>query len=214
MEIDKRDICVYKIGEEGGLTAEVSNAGACLLSLLVLDDQGRMADVVLGSGDPCAALRPGPMFGVTLGRCAGKTRAARYTYRGQTVKLSANKGCHHGHGGFRGFDKRVFALEHIEKDRVTFLYDSPDGEEGYPGKVQLHVSYRIEGMKLSIHYYAVSDADTPLNITNHIYWNLNGYDAADISGHELCLNARWLAALDEELIPTGELVPVAGTVTE
>ena len=206
-----QDVYQITLSHKDGLKAVVSNAGASLISLFAPDSNGHVQDLVLGPANPMTRLEPGPMFGVTLGRAAGRTRDARYTHRGQTVHLSPNKkGCH-CHGGYRGFDKRVFEIQACAPDRVVMGYTSPDGEEGYPGNLSLTVEYALEGRNLCIRYNATCDADCLVNLSNHIYWNLAGEASGSLAGHTVWLNSRYVARQDQDMILDGTLIPVTAT---
>ena len=206
-----REVFLISLEDASGLKAVVSNAGASLISLEAPDAAGERRDLVLGPADPMTRLAPGPMFGITLGRCAGRVRNAQYTYNGETVRLSPNKKGHHGHGGYRGFDKHVFDVLECAENRVSLGYRSPDGEEGYPGNLDLKVTYALEGRELRIRYQARCDKDSLVSLSNHIYWNLAGEDSGSLSSHTARLFSRRVARQDAELVLDGTLLPVEGT---
>lgn len=206
-----REVFLVTLRAASGLKAVVSNAGASLISFFLPDSTGEAQDLVLGPADPMARLAPGPMFGITLGRCAGRVRGAQYVYNGETVRLSPNKKGHHGHGGYRGFDKHVFDVLECTDERAVFSYRSPDGEEGYPGNLCLKVTYALQGRELLICYQAACDKDCLVSLSNHVYWNLAGEDSGELTGHTARLFSSRVARLNEEMLPDGTLLPVEGT---
>jgi len=221
-----------------GLRARVMGYGATLLELWVPDRRGRPVDVVLGFDTAAAYLGEHPYFNVVVGRYANRIAGARFTLGGVEYRLAANNGGNHLHGGRRGFDKVVWNVMEEEKEaavdgaadgvvegatgnalekaaagpvpRVTWHYRSPAGEEGYPGNLDVRVTYTLtDDNALRLDYEARTDAATPINLTHHAYWNLAG--GGDILDHELqILGARFLP-VGPDLIPTGELSPVAGS---
>lgn len=193
-----------------GLRARVLTWGATLVEMSVPDRTGKLADVTLGFDDLERYAKPHPFFGSIAGRYANRIAQARFDLDGRTFTLAKNNGAHHIHGGPRGFDKRNWKAESRGTDAVRMSYTSPDGEEGYPGALQVAVTYKLTaGNELWIAYEATTDRPTVLNLTNHTYWNLAG--AGDVLGHELRLNAAHITEVDAALIPTGAFRAVAGT---
>jgi aldose 1-epimerase len=194
-----------------GLVARVATLGATLTELQVPDRDGRLADVVLGFDAASSYERPGPYFGATIGRVANRIAGARFTLDGTEYTLAANEGPHHLHGGRRGFDKAVWMAEvDAAANAVSFSYTSPAGDEGYPGRLDASVRYRLDDEDvLHVEHRARTDAPTLVNLTNHTYWNLRG--SGDVLDHVLRLDASRYCETDEAAIPTGRLPSVAGT---
>ncbi len=198
--------------ERDGLRATLTNFGATLLGLEVPDRHGARADIVLGFDTLAEYESPSnPYFGGLVGRCANRIAGARFDLDGREVRLEANEGRHHLHGGRRGFDRRAWAA-HFDHDgaSVSFTRSSPAGEEGYPGAVALRATYHLEpdGV-LRLETEASCDIATVLNLTQHSYFNLAG--SGSVTEHELEVRAARFVAVDGELIPTGELRAVQGT---
>ncbi len=199
----------------GKMTAKVMSYGAILTELLVPDRNGKIGDVVLGFDNLAAYLAGHPHFGATTGRVANRIAKGQFTLDGKEYKLAVNNGPNSLHGGLKGFDKKVWKAEDASGPAgpaVKLTYTSPDGEEGYPGNLTATVTYTVTAdQELKIDYTAVTDKATPVNLTNHSYFNLGGPEAGDILGHELTLLAEEFTPADETLIPTGKLAPVKGT---
>ena len=198
--------------EQRGLRATFTNFGATLLTLEVPDRHGARADVVLGF-DTLAEYESSsnPYFGGLVGRCANRIAGARFELEGREVLLAANEGRHHLHGGRRGFDRRAWTA-YFDPDAasVSFTRNSPAGEEGYPGTLVLRATYRLENdAVLSLETEASCDVATAVNLTQHTYFNLAG--EGSVEQHELEVRALRFVAVDDELIPTGELRDVQGT---
>jgi aldose 1-epimerase len=187
--------------------------GGIITSILAPDRNGAMADVVLGFDSLEPYLPRHPYFGAIVGRYGNRIGNAQFTLDGRTYKLAANNGPNHLHGGVRGFDKYVWeAAPLADATGVAFSRTSADGEEGYPGSLKVRVTYRLsDANALEIAYEATTDKATPVNLTQHTYFNLAGHDAGDILGHEVTINADRFTPVDATLIPTGELANVAGT---
>ena len=181
------------------------------MSLLVPDKDGRRADVVVGYETPEEyAANPRHLGGI-IGRYANRIANARFSLDGKTYQLAANDGRHHLHGGVMGFDKRVWHAA-CDAARLELRYLSPDGEEGYPGNLDVRVTYTLsDDDELVVEYLATTDKPTPVNLTQHSYFNLTGGGDDDARGHMLQIDADAVTAVDEELIPTGVLAPVGGT---
>jgi aldose 1-epimerase len=177
----------------------------------VPDRDGKLADVVLGY-DHLADYEAAPFYlGAVLGRVANRVANGRFTLDGLTYSLATNRAPNHLHGGVRGFDKRVWSGAASESS-VTFALTSPNGEEGYPGTLQVRVTYRLTAAnELRIDYTATTDQATPINLTNHSFFNLAGADRGTILDHVLMINASRYTPTNASLVPTGELASVAGT---
>ena len=204
----------FTLTNSKGTTAKVTSYGATLTELRVPDRNGTVANVVLGFGNLDAYLKGHPFFGVTAGRVANRIGKARFSLEGREYTLAANNGQNHLHGGIKGFDKVLWqgkALPTTGHDAaVEFSYFSEDGEEGYPGNLSVTVTYTLtENNELQIDYKATTDKATPINLTNHSYFNLAG--SGDILDHELTIQADRYTPIDAELIPTGEIASVKDT---
>ncbi len=205
---------IYTLKNAHGLRARIINLGATLVEMSVPDGAGKVADVTLGFDDVERYREPHPFFGSIAGRFANRIAGGKFTLDGKVITLAQNSRGNHIHGGARGFDKRIWKKDAIGSDQgTTFVklsYTSEDGEEGYPGTLKTRVTYTLtEKGELRIDYEATTDQPTVLNLTNHAYWNLAG--SGEVLGHELKMYASRFTAVDEALIPTGEIRPVAGT---
>lgn len=207
----------FTLSNKSGISVQVITYGATITSLKVPDKNGRIDDIVLGFEDISGYLGAhgrNPYFGATVGRVANRTAKGHFTLGNKEYKLSINNGENHLHGGTNGFDKKMWE-SHVEGKRVTFSYVSRDGEEGYPGEVLAQVTYELTpDNQLLIEYQATTTKPTPINMTNHSYFNLSGHQNADkqLKGHHILLNADNFTPVDETLIVTGEIKAVEGTV--
>ena len=214
---DGEPVELYTLKNANGMTAKVMTRGATLIQLLVPDAKGNLADVVLGFDDVAGyESDQNQYFGCTVGRVGNRIAKGKFTLDGKEYSLAVNNGPNSLHGGAkRSFDKVVWKAESISTDAgpgVKFSYTSPDGEEGYPGTLQAEVTYVLtEQNELCISYKATTDKATPVNLTNHSYFNLSGEGAETVLEHELTLCADSYTPTDDTLIPTGEIKPVAGT---
>jgi aldose 1-epimerase len=214
--VDGKPVDVFTLRNSAGVEVKAISYGAIITSWRVPDRRGEMADIVLGFDDPAAYVKDNsPYFGAVVGRYGNRIAKAQFTLDGQTYKLAANNGPNHLHGGVKGFDKVLWNAQPTKnKDAVgvAFTRTSPDGEEGYPGTLKVSVSYALtEKNELLVSYEATTDKATPINLTQHSYFNLAGQGNGDILGHELRINADRYTPVDETLIPTGELATVDGT---
>jgi aldose 1-epimerase len=208
---DGRAADLFTLKNVNGLVAKISNFGTIITELHVPDRLGQNGDVVLGFDNLEQYLEGHPYFGCTVGRVANRIARGRFSWNGKTYTLAVNNGPNHLHGGIKGFDKALWHAEPQPGAAVKFSYSSPDGEEGYPGRVEVSVLMSLtDENELRIDYSAVTDAPTPVNLTNHSYFNLQA-GQGDILGHELMLTADYYTAVDETSIPTGEIRPVKGT---
>ena len=202
------DVFSYTLSNERGFQVSVITYGGAITSLLAPNRNGDFGDVVLGFAALEDYVSNPRYFGALIGRHANRIADGRFTLDGVEYQLPRNNNANHLHGGFNGFDKRVWTAQ--ERDDVLHLsYFSKDGEEGYPGNVEAVVDYRLSGNELSIEYRAWTDRDTIVNLTNHSYFNLKG--DGTILNHELKLNAASFTPVNDDLIPTGEIAAVAGT---
>jgi len=205
---------LYVLTSTSGAVAKIMTYGATLTELDVPNRAGRLDDVVLGFDSLKGYLGSEPYFGATVGRVGNRIAKGRFSLNGKSYQLATNDGPNHLHGGIKGFDKVVWQAEVVslaDGPGVKFTHVSADGEEGYPGKCTVSVVYQLSGTTLALSYEAVSDKDTPVNVTNHSYFNLGGAENGAILGHVVTLYADRFTPVDAFLIPTGELRPVAGT---
>jgi aldose 1-epimerase len=208
---------IYTLTNAHGIEARITPYGATLVSLKTPDRHGAMADIVMGfdSLDGYTQTPAPPYFGATVGRYANRIGGAKFTLNGKTYTLAKNDGANSLHGGLRGFDKvtwKAKAAVGTGLQNIEFSYLSKDGEEGYPGNLTLLVSYTLtDDNDLRIHYTAITDQDTVVNLTNHSYFNLSGHDAGEILDHMVTINADRFTPVDAGLIPTGELRKVDRT---
>jgi len=206
---------LFTLGNANGIEFKVMEYGAAIVSLRTPDRAGTLANVVLGFESLEPYLTGVSYFGATVGRFANRIADGRFTLDGTTHRLPANNGPNSLHGGAQGFDKRVWKGEILEEPHgaaVRLTYVSPDGDQGYPGELTAHVSYRLgDDDTLRIDFDATTTASTPVNLANHAYFNLTGNPARTIADHTLVLHADRFTPVDATLIPTGELRAVAGT---
>jgi aldose 1-epimerase len=205
----------FTLTNANGVELRAVSYGAIIVSLRVPDRAGRMDDVVLGYDSLEGYLRVSPYFGAIVGRYGNRIAGGRFALDGKTYRLATNNGPNHLHGGIRGFDKVVWRAEPFQHDSgvgVVFSHVSPDGDEGYPGTLAARVTYTLTDRdELIVDYHATTDQPTPVNLTQHAYFNLAGDGRGDILDHELWINADSLTPVDSTLIPTGVIAPVDGT---
>lgn len=196
-----------------GLTAQITNFGATLVRLYVPDRAGNLADVVLGYPDVTGYLENDGYLGATVGRNANRIGGARFVLNGSTVLLDANDNGNNLHSGKDTFAYRLWQVERWEENSITFYMDSPNGDQGFPGKAQIRVRYSLEGdSALTITYDALCDEDTVFNMTNHSYFNLAGHNHPRKAMEQyLTMPARIFTPADENSVPTGDTREVAGT---
>jgi len=212
---DFDSIKLYTLKNESGMTVRVTNYGAIITSIIVPDRNGKQADVALGYDrveDYINAVDK-PYFGAVVGRYGNRIAKGEFTLDGETYSLLQNNGENHLHGGAIGFDKVVWAVdEYVEGKSLTLSYLAKDKEEGYPGNLELIIVYTLaDDNSLVVDYHATTDKATPINVTQHTYFNLKGEGQGTILDHKLMLNAKTFTPVDESLIPTGEMPAVAGT---
>jgi len=207
------NIKTFELANKNGISMTVSNYGCTIISLRVPGKDGKTRDIVHGLDQAeDYGTKAHPYFGAICGRVANRIGNARFTLDGKDYTLEANDGPHHLHGGLVGFDKKLWTVEEVATDKLALSLVSPDGDGGYPGKLTVYCIYRLTNDNtLRIDYHAETDTKTICNVTNHSYFNLEGHGAKDIYGHELQIFADKYTAVDETLIPTGQLLDVAGT---
>ena len=211
---DQTPVRAYILRNRQGMTVTLSEYGAAITQIMVADREGRPANVVFGFDTLEGYLSDHPRFGVIVGRVANRIARGRFKLDGREYTLALNHGPHHLHGGLKGFDKKLWSSKPMDANAheagVELSCFSPDGDEGYPGNLDVRVTYRLsDENELRIDYRATTDRATLVNLANHSYFNLAG--AGDILGHELWLGADHYTPTDERLIPTGEIRSVKGT---
>ncbi len=210
--VDGKQISLYSLTNENGMTVHLTNYGARIVSVITPDKNGEMADIALGYADIDHYLKKDPMYlGCIAGRFANRIKDAKFTLDDKEYNLNKNDGDNTLHGGKEGLDKKIWNAQQDE-NTVIFSYLSPDGEEGYPGNLSITVSYTLtENNELHIVYEAETDQPTFINLTNHAYWNLKGEGDSTILDHYFIINADLFTPIDNEWIPSGELTSVIGT---
>jgi aldose 1-epimerase len=207
---DGTTVDLFTLTNPAGLVAKITNFGTIITELHVPGRDGELGDVVLGFDNLQQYLQKHPYFGCTVGRVANRIAKGKFTLDGKSYTLAVNNGPNHLHGGLKGFDKAVWKTEAQPPNAVKFSHTSADGDESYPGKLDVTVVMTLtDANEMRIDYAAVTDKATPINLTNHSYFNLAG--RGEVLDHELMLNADAFTPSDSDLIPTGELKAVAGT---
>lgn len=208
------DFKKYTLINDKKMEVEVTNFGGIVLSIKVPDNKGQIKDVVLGFDTPQEyASKEHPYFGALIGRYGNRIAKGKFSLEGKDYTLAVNNGPNALHGGKKGFDKVFWTVEELPKQNALKLsYTSPDGEEGYPGTLKVEVIYTLTNEnELKIDYLASSDKPTPINLTNHSYFNLTADKNESILGHEIMINSEQITAVDKDLTPTGELKNIKGT---
>jgi aldose 1-epimerase len=208
-QVQKEDLKIYDLENSNGMKLRILNLGAAVFQLLVKDKTGQFKDVAVGPENPGTFLTEqykdeNRCFGASVGRYAGRISYGRFKMEGEEFILSEKNGVHL-HGGHRGFQHKIWKLEEQAENSLLFSCFSEDGEEGYPGDLEVKVRYTLTDInELVVDYTAVTNKTTPVNLTNHTYFNLNG--VGDITDHELFVDAEKILQVDEKLRPTGEVV--------
>lgn len=210
-----QSVDIYTLTNRNGVEAKITNYGGIVTELKVPDRKGQLDDVVLGFDNLNAYMRKHPHFGALIGRYGNRIAKGRFTLNGVEYKLAINNGENHLHGGLIGYDNVVWTARPIKVRNLPALeltYLSKDGEEGYPGNLSIRVVYTLTNANdLKIDYFATTDKDTVVNLTNHSYFNLAGEGNGDILKHQLLIKANRFTPTDAGSIPTGELRSVRGT---
>lgn len=205
-----KPVDLFTLANKHGLVVKITNYGTIITEMHVPDRKGRLADVVLGFDNLEQYLKGHPYFGCTVGRFANRIARGRFTIGDKTYKLPINNGPNCLHGGITGFDKAVWKATPLRGASVKFTHTSADGEEGFPGKVDLSVIMTLtDENELAIDYFARTTKATHLNLTNHSYFNLAG--KGDVRAHKLTLESDFYTPKDSFDIPTGEILSVTGT---
>lgn len=211
---DSGEVFSYLLRNQNGMTVRILNLGGAIMELKIPDKSGRMTDVVSGYDSLRDYMLDTTYFGALIGRVANRIANGRYTVDGKEYSAFVNNGPCSLHGGKVGFSHRIWSVKPIdgEEPQLVLTLHSPDGEEGYPGNLDVTVTYTLlSSNALSIHYEAKTDRSTPINLTNHAYFNLGGYAAGKIFDHVLRIDADRYIPTDADLVPTGEIRSVEGT---
>ena len=212
---DGQNTTLYTLRNAQGMEVKITNYGGIITHWTAPDKNGKFEDVVLGYDTLGGYVAESPYFGALVGRYGNRIAKGKFTLDGKTHTLAVNNGENHLHGGLKGFDKVVWKTDKVEKDGQVGLkmyYESKDGEEGYPGNLKVTVNYLLKNdNSLQIDYEATTDKATPVNLTNHTYFNLSGNTKTNILNHQLQLDASYFLPVDTGLIPTGELQSVKNT---
>lgn len=210
---DGREAKLVTLANKSGMTMEVTDYGATLVSAVTADKNGKYADVVLGYADVTDYAKNGGYLGATIGRCGNRIGKAAFTINGKEYQIDKNENGNSLHSGFVGYDRIIWDMQVDEENlTVTFSHHSPDMEQGFPGNFDVTVAYTLtEDNAIKITYDGKSDKDTIANMTNHSYFNLEGHDSGTILDHVLWIDADGITAVDAESIPTGEILPVEGS---
>jgi aldose 1-epimerase len=212
---DGTEVDEYTLTNKNGVTMKVITLGGIVTELHVPDKDGKFADVCLGCSNLEEYLEGHPFFGALAGRVANRIAKGKFTLDGKEYTLATNNGPNHLHGGKVGFDKRVWKASLIENrsgPTLRLKYSSKDGEEGYPGNLNVTITYLLtDRNEWQIQYEATTDKATPINLTQHCYFNLAGHDSGTILDHVLWINGDKYTPTDDTLIPTGKIESVVGT---
>jgi len=205
----------FTLKNKKGLEVKIIRYGASITHIFSPDRSGNIDDIVLGFDSIDDYINTSnPFFGCIVGRYANRIANARYVLNGDTVLL-AHKNIHSVHGGVEGFDKKIWEVESYSDSTLVLYYISKDKEEGFPGNLKTRVAYSVSSSnELKIDYFATTDKPTPVNLTNHSYFNLSGKTGSTILNHELYLNAGYYTKVDKSLLPTGSILKVEGSAMD
>lgn len=204
----------HVLKNKNGTEIHVTNYGGIVTKILTKDKFGKFGDITLGLDRPEDYLKhpEHPYFGALIGRYGNRIGKGRFNLDGKEYKLAVNNGPNHLHGGLKGFDKVFWEVKGSSNNQMTLTYTSKDGEEGYPGNLQVTVTYELnDNDEWKINYLAETDKATPLNLTQHTYWNLSADKNTTILDHMLMINAKEITEVDQDLTPTGKMKNVEGT---
>lgn len=214
-KIGEKEVYLFTLENKAGIKLQVTNYGGIVTSIIVPDKNDKFDDIVLGYDSLKGYLIETPYFGAIVGRCANRISYGKFTLDGKEYQLATNEGVHHLHGGIEGFDKKIWepsAFVDDSSSNLKLTYHSPDGEEGYPGNLDVTVVYTLTNdNKFQIEYTAKTDKATPINLTHHTYFNLAGTSGRNILDHILMIDADKYCVTNPDLTPTGEIRDVANT---
>ncbi len=205
------EVTLYTLENKNGMKVQAIDYGANIVALYAPDKEGRLDDIVLGFDSVSGYEVNGCFFGSLIGRHGNRIGGARFELNGVTYELEKNDGANNLHGGTPGYNKVMYQAE-TKENSVTFARTSPDMEQGYPGNLDIRVTYTLtDDNELKITYYAKSDKDTLCNMTNHSYFNLKGHNGGEITDHKVWIKANGFTETSDDLIPNGTIVDVTGT---
>lgn len=205
-------VTLYTLKNTQGMEVQIMNYGAIITKIMVPDKNKVLEDVVLGFDSVADYIKDSPYFGAIVGRYGNRIAAGKFSLDGKNYTLAAQNNGQHLHGGLKGFDKKVWKTVSQQPGTLTLSYLSQDGEEGFPGNLEIQVTYSVtDDNSIAIDYIAKTDQATVLNICNHSYFNLSGNVKRDVLDHTIQLNAPFFIPVDKVLIPTGEIKSVKGT---
>jgi aldose 1-epimerase len=209
-------VTAFTLINANGLTARLISFGARLMEMHVPDRTGRLADIVLGFDDLASYAATDTYFGATVGRYGNRIKNGRFALEGEPLEVTRNEPPNHLHGGAEGFDRKVWdAYPNESETSVTFSLVSPSGEEGFPGQVSVTSKYTLtDDNRLVIVLSGLTDAPTILNMVHHSYWNVAGHDSGDICDQLLTVDADFYTPVDDELMPTGEVLTVKDSLSQ
>ncbi len=206
-------VFLFTLSNNNGMTVKLTNYGGAVVSILVTDKDGKTDDVVLGYDTLEEYVKGDTNQGALIGRYANRIGGSKFTLNGKEIDLRANEKGNTLHGGIIGYHRRVWTIDETGDNSITFGYFSPDQEENYPGNLKVTCKYTLtDDNELKLEYRGKSDADTVVNLTNHSYFNIGGIHSGSVLSQIVQINAEAYTPVDAELIPTGEIAPVEGTV--
>lgn len=210
------EVYAYTVDNHEGLKAQFIDYGCVITKLIVSDEDKGDIDVVLGRDTLEPYIKNPCCLGMTVGRYANRMRNSTFILNGEVYTQEPNEGKNICHSSWSNFGKRVWQAKYDDENAnaISFELSSPDGENGYPGDLNSVVTFTLDGKKLDIHYEAVANKDTVVNFTNHSYFNLNGHASGTVLDHSLQIHADFYTPVDDELIPTGEILSVKGTALD
>lgn len=211
---DGRDIYIYTLKNSNNIKVDICTYGGTIVSISVPNKNGDFIDVTLGYDNLESYIKGDTYFGAIIGRFGNRIQNGKFTLNEIEYTLATNNGANHLHGGIKGFDKVVWNAETFddESNSLELSYLSIDGEEGYPGNLNVKVKYILtDDNAIEINYFAETDKDTIVNLTNHAYFNLSGHASGDVLKHKLMINADSFTVNDDQSIPTGEIRNVSNT---
>jgi aldose 1-epimerase len=210
--VDGKEVKSYHLKNKYGFLVEVTNYGAKIIRIMVPDRNGYIEDVVQGFDSLQENIDKEPYFGAVCGRFANRIKDGRFILDGVEYSLAKNNRGNALHGGIKGFNARVWEVIHLTDNSIRMMYNSPDGEEGYPGNMVCYLTYEVsDDSELKIRYEAKTDKPTVINLTNHSYFNLKGAGNGTVRDHMLQVNGDFYTVLDETGVPTGEIRAVDGS---
>lgn len=210
--VNNQDITEYTISNASGFSVSIINYGATITGIHSKDKQGNIANVLLHYDNLDGYLQKNnPYFGCIVGRYANRIAKAKFSLNGKEYILAANNNGNSLHGGIKGFDKNIWKATKLNDSSIRFSYTSVDGDEGYPGTLSVNVTYTVSANnEIQIDYTASTDKPTPVNLTNHSYFNLSGGQDSTILAHDIMINADSITEVDKDLVPTGKIVSIKG----